>query len=532
MRWTTDRASSRDVLLLAAVTVFLSTIWIWPHAAHLRQVPDRGDPAFSAWRLARFAHQLRHDPAHLFDGNIFYPRPYTLAYSDATLLEGAVAAPFIWAGVEPLLVANGLFLIAFPLCGLAFFHAGWRLTGNPMAGTVTGVLGAWYPFHAEHYSHLELQWFMFVPLVFVALVDTIIDPNWRRGLRIGALLALQCLASMYLGLMLATVLVPLTAVALLRYRIPSFPRLLSALAAAAAVALPVAALLSVPYNQARAAHGERVVQEVRAGSATPGDYLKTSRRLATYAWHTRQFNRPERELYPGTSTLSLATIGLLALPSGSALPVLAAGLAAFDWSLGLNGLTYRSLSALSPFRSIRVPARFAVLTGAALILLAGYGAHRVVTRGTRTWQLVLTMGLVATVLLDLRVKTELVDYYANIPSLYEHITPDAVLAELPTGHEIDYMYFSTQHWAHLLSGYSGFIPADAGLSEDLSLFPAPQAIEGLRARGATHLTYNCAFERSVERCRHNQAELAGNPHVEIMATEIWLGGSVQLYRLR
>jgi hypothetical protein len=532
VRWTTERGPSRDFLLSAAVTVFLSTIWIWPHAAHLRQVPDRGDPVFSAWRLARFAHQLRHDPAHLFDGNIFYPRPYTLAYSDATLLEGAAAAPFIWAGADPLVVANGLFLIAFPLCGLAFFYAGWRLTGNPMAAVVTGVLGAWYPFHAEHYSHLELQWFMFVPLVVVAVVDTIVDPSWRRGLLVGALLALQCLASMYLGLMLATVLVPLTGVALLRYRIASVPRLLSALGAAAIVALPVAALLSIPYDRARAAHGERSVQEVLEGSATPGDYLKTPRRLATYAWHTRQFNRPERELYPGTSTLSLAAIGLLALPSGPALPLLAGGLAAFDWSLGLNGLTYRSLSALSPYKSIRVPARFAVLAGAALILLAGFGAHRIVTQGSGRRPLVLTIVLAATVLLDLRVKSELVDYYSRIPSLYEHITPDAVLAELPTGHEIDYMYFSTRHWAHLLSGYSGFIPADAGLAADLSLFPAPQSIDGLRGRGATHVTYNCAFERSVERCRHNQAELARNPHLEMLATEIWQGGSVQLYRLK
>jgi hypothetical protein len=114
----------QDVRVCAVLAVLLSTIWIWPHVAHPRQVPDRGDPVFSAWRLARFAHQVAHDPAHLFDGNIFYPRHWTLAYSDATLLQGTLGAPFIWAGVDPLLVANALCLIAFPLCGLAFFYAG------------------------------------------------------------------------------------------------------------------------------------------------------------------------------------------------------------------------------------------------------------------------------------------------------------------------------------------------------------------------------------------------------------------------
>ena len=64
---------SREIVLYAVATLAGSTIWLWPHFAHFSQVPDRGDPIFSAWRLARFAHQLATDPQHLFDGNIFYP---------------------------------------------------------------------------------------------------------------------------------------------------------------------------------------------------------------------------------------------------------------------------------------------------------------------------------------------------------------------------------------------------------------------------------------------------------------------------
>jgi len=468
----------------------------------------------------------------LFDGNIFYPRHWTLAYSDATLLEGAIGAPFIWAGVDPLFVANALTLVAFPLCGLSFFCAGWRLTGNPRAALVTGVMGAWYPFHAEHYSHLELQWFMFVPIAFVACISTILDPTWRRGLLLGSLLALQCLASLYLGLMLVTVLVPFAATALVRYRMVSLRRLASALGGAAIVLLPVVALLFVPYRQARAAHGERSLDEVIVGSAAVGDYLKTSRRLPAYSWHSREFNRPERVLYPGTTTLSLAAIGGLVLPAKPVLPLLVAGTAALDWSLGVNGLTYRFLLALSPYRSIRVPARFAVLVGTTLILLAGYGSARTVSSGSRGRQLAMTIFLVATVMLDLRMKSDLIGYYPTIPSIYDHVTPTMVLAEFPTGREIDYMYFSTKHWGNLLSGYSGFILIDDALSADSRLFPAPESIDGLRARGATHLTYNCAFERSVERCRHNLAELAANPQLELMATETWQGASAQLYRFR
>jgi hypothetical protein len=94
------------------------------------------------------------------------------------------------------------------------------------------------------------------------------------------------------------------------------------------------------------------------------------------------------------------------------------------------------------------------------------------------------------------------------------------------------MYFSARHWGRLLSGYSGFIPIDPALAASLMAFPATESIEGLRARGATHLTYNCAFERSPERCRHNLAELAVRPDLELLATETWQGASAQLYRFR
>ncbi len=58
----------------------------------------------SAW----IAHALVTSPLHLFDANIFYPAKDTLAYSDATLLEGLLAAPFLWMHVSPVLVYNVL----------------------------------------------------------------------------------------------------------------------------------------------------------------------------------------------------------------------------------------------------------------------------------------------------------------------------------------------------------------------------------------------------------------------------------------
>jgi hypothetical protein len=64
-----------------------------PHlAANLylgTRLPNHDDSYPSMWRIAWIAHDLRTDPRHLFGANVFYPERPTLAYTDATLLEGA-----------------------------------------------------------------------------------------------------------------------------------------------------------------------------------------------------------------------------------------------------------------------------------------------------------------------------------------------------------------------------------------------------------------------------------------------------------
>jgi hypothetical protein len=140
--------------------------------------------------------------------------------------------------------------------------------------------------------------------------------------------------------------------------------------------------------------------------------------------------------------------------------------------------------------------------------------------------------IVGLVLLDLRVTTPLVDYWPSSPALYRSVTSDMVLAEFPTGHEIDYMYFSTGHWARLISGYSGFIPVDPELDRARAAFPSPESLASMRGRGATHVTYNCSFERSDERCRNTVRQLDQAPSLSLVADHEWNGADARLYRFR
>ena len=270
----------RAFWMYAAAAVAGSLLWLTPHLLHPRLVIDPGDPIFSAWRLGRFARQLAHDPRHLFDGKIFYPAAHTLTYSDATVLEGLVAAPFVLAGADPLTVSNVLSLASFPLNALAFFYAGWRLTLDARAAVIAGILGALYPFHWEHYSHLELQFTCFIPLALVALLCWLAKPTVRRAATLGIIVTAQWLACMYFGLMLLIFLLPFAVIMAIAWRVrPDLQLARSTISAAVIVGSGFAAL-GFPYMQSRNARGDRPFPLVAYFSATAGEYLHPSGRLA------------------------------------------------------------------------------------------------------------------------------------------------------------------------------------------------------------------------------------------------------------
>jgi hypothetical protein len=533
-RFATPEPISRRVLICAIACGLGSIIWILPHIRHPRMVPDYGDPLFSAWRIARIAHQLVTDPRHLFDGNIFFPLPLTMTLSDSTFLQALLGTPFVLAGADPLVVANALTMVAFPLCGLAFFYAGWRLTGDPLAAIVGGLLGAWYPFHAEHYSHLELQWVMFAPLAAIGGLRLLADPRPRTGLWFGAAVAAQWLASMYLGVMLISFLVPFLAVTALAWRVRPTKQMLAALLAAAAVALPAFAGLAWPYVQARDVRGDRAIEEVRDGSATGRNYVQANMRLVNYRWQGGRGHKVERELFPGTSTIALAAIGVIPPLGGPAMAAIVAGALTFDWSLGLNGLTYDELYALSPvYRGMRMTARFSVIAGVALVLLATTGTSRLLRRVLRPNLRAAACALLSViVLVDLRMDPGLSDYHAGIPPIYAGVTPEMVLIDLPPDPQIDYMYFSTYHWARLVGGYSGFPRYSTSLMDGWKAWPAPASIAFFKQAGATHLTYNCALEERPWRCATALDMLDAHPGLERRASGLWQGKETRLYRLR
>ncbi len=138
----------RGVQLLLALGLFavLTVAMTWPQGLYLSsQAPPHQDVYFNMWRLRWFAHALVTPSARLFDANIFYPEPQTLAYSDAMLVEGVIAAPLLWAGMTPVLVHNLLLLGAIAASGAAMFALARYLTGSRGAGILGGIVFAFAP---------------------------------------------------------------------------------------------------------------------------------------------------------------------------------------------------------------------------------------------------------------------------------------------------------------------------------------------------------------------------------------------------
>ena len=182
------------ILMLTALTVIIT----WPQALHLStRVPGHDDPLFSIWRLAWVAHALAHDPGHLFDANIFYPHVHTLAYSDAMLFEGVVAAPFLLAGANPVLVYNLMFFAAIISSGAGMFVLVRYLTGDIRAALVSAAIFTLAPYRIEHFIHLELQRTVWMPLTLWALHRTMEEGTLELGALTGLFLWLQIISCVY-----------------------------------------------------------------------------------------------------------------------------------------------------------------------------------------------------------------------------------------------------------------------------------------------------------------------------------------------
>ncbi|CAN5859295.1 hypothetical protein BH18ACI5_BH18ACI5_19560 [soil metagenome] len=493
------RWNLRTIAVATAVFIVITAVMTWPHVLLLKtHAVEHQDVFFNLWRLRWVAHAIATSPADLFNGNIFHPEPGVLAYSDAMLLQGVLAAPLFWFGVPPVLVHNLWMLGAIVASAVGIFVLARHLTGNTAAAITAGVVFAFAPYRFEHYMHMELQWTVWTPWAFWALQRTIETGRRRFGLLMGVLMALQMVSSIYYGVFLLTLIGTIAALQLTTLRGRRLVQTAGALLLGGVVAASASWLYALPYKAASATVGLRSTHEVKMFSARPRDYLVATPTNLLYG--ELNTGRPERRLFPGIVAPLLALIGLLLIAPSTVVVTYLVGLVlAFELSLGSNGWLYPLLyEHVGVFRALRAPARASVYCLFFLGILTAHATAALTRAASPVMRAVVASLVCAAILFEYRVAPlPLVAYPNDAPPLYKLVQrlPPGTVAEFPMPrpgapphHDARFAYMSTFHWMPLVNGYSGFYPRTyLRRLARLSTFPDVESVASLKREEVRYL---------------------------------------------
>jgi hypothetical protein len=463
-RFSNVKRGAAVVLFYSALAVFFT----WPLALDLSsRVLAHFDPPFSAWRLARVVHNVSNGHP-LFDGEIFYPARQTLAYSDAMLVQAILAWPLLAIGLTPLAVVNVLTLAGVAGSATAAYVLARRLTGHTGGALIAGIVFAFAPYRRDHLQHIELQCALWTPLALWAWHRALDGGRARDGLLCAAFILLQLLSCIYYGIFLAVglaVICPLT----LLWRRGHLGRGAQAGLTAGLVVVAIAtAIYNRPYSLAREQVGERTLHETASYSADASSYLAATPDNLVYGALTESLGQNEKRLFPGITPTAFTAVALIPPATPVALIYGASIAVAWDASLGTSGRLFPLLRAsLPPFRSLRAPARFAMLVLLGMSVLTAIGVARVARMSAGHAAVLVAAGLVVLEYSTAPLSVQTIP--SERPPVYNWVStqPRQVTLELPVPHptalplhDAFYMYAQTWHWQPLANGYSGYYTQD------------------------------------------------------------------------
>ncbi len=506
---------------------------------------DPYDPTLQAWTLAWDTRALTSEPFDLFNANIFFPNPYTLAYSDAQVVTAVLSMPIRAVTGNPLQTSNYMVIFNFFLCEVGAYFLVLHLTGSRAAGVVAGIAYAFAPPRLAHMGHLQITAAAFIPLALLFLHRFSEEGKPRDAALFGLFAVLQTLSTWYYGLILGFAVIVFLIVRLVMrpkaFTLKWVGTFLLVLVVSGAVVAPFARpYLKVHETEPRF---ERKVSEVDLFSPDIRDYAIAPQENLIWGSVTSGLReetdsrggQTERSLFTGLVPLLLGIAGavyLFARGRGAArfdvrfyvTLVAASFVMSLGTSLYLFGhrlniwMPYEFFYRFFPgFKAMRVPGRFVILIGLSLAVLSGFAVKGIVSylsryRGSFLPALACIV-IVALLLADLmsvnlpmfRVPTD--DEFPSVYTWLKEQPGEAPTAELPLAdydrdtftaglqyeptwapREALRTYYSTLHWKKLFNGYSGYIPDSyyRGVRAARD-FPSQEAVDFFRGEGVEYL---------------------------------------------
>lgn len=521
---------------LAAALLFLVLTLILTNPLVLNlwdSVQDKQDGLLNTWILAWVGHALIADPLNLFNTNIFYPYPDTLAFSEILFPAGLFTLPITLATNNPILSNNLALLFMLWLNAFGMYLFVFDLTRRAEAGWIAGAIFAFNPFNLGNLAQLQLVTLGFLPLALLCLnrllnarepMEIIYDigrypisSRARDGFLFALFFALQALSSFYYALLAGFAV----ALYLLWWL---YTRRASLLISLRRVALPLLASFALigvlvvpfllPYFRVQRELGlERRVEESEPFSANFRQFREVAPENVLYGSFLapnpvkRVGGYPLDNLFPGLVALGLAALGLISSRARDKNFFLILLFSSFVLALGPRlylatdqptnlVLPYRYLyDIFPPLRALRAPVRFDALFNFALAAAAGLGVAVLLPKLPARVGSFAALGVVALIALEyLAIPASGIAKLPvanDIPHVYKWLAeqPNGVVVELPlmgpnAQNELDIstQYFTTYHWQNTPDGYSGFIaPRRGEVGLELATWPSARSLGVLRA---------------------------------------------------
>ena len=450
----------------------------------------------------------------VFNANIFHPAENTLAYSDHFLLQAFALAPLYAVTGNAVLCYNMLVILSIALSGLAMHALARAVTGSTAAAFIAGLAWACWPYRTAHLLHIQLQALYFMPLALLYLHKVAAGRRWRDAFALGAVTALQAIASVYYGVMTAVAL-GIASLALAgatgQWRSRRF---WTRVAVAMVVAIALAAPMLVRYARSQQAEGfGRTLYEASNHSAAARSYAQVPPSNLVYGATgllaprapragARDRSGVEHYLFPGFVLLALAVLGVARhwVSDRRALARSCVALVIVGIVLSLGPEGFRGLYAalhdnVFGFQAIRAPARFAVVAMLGLCLLAGLGVRSAIAKPPALaggWPPAKAGGFA--VLLAAFVFVEYLNAPLPLAPAPPRSTPIGVwlrdapepgaVVHLPVTIDIGntpFMVESLEHGRPIVNGYSGQRPAFySAVVDALSDMPGAEALATLK----------------------------------------------------
>ena len=495
---------------MIAMGIVLTVVLTYPVAFQIDRVArvNTDDGRWSIWVVAWVAEALTSNPLRLFDANIFYPHRSTLAFSEANIGAGLIAAP-AWALTRnPYTAQNVAFLASFVLAFAGAYFLARHLTGSRAASAVAAILFAFCPYVFARTAHIQLLYTGMMPLCLLAFHRLVEARSVGRAVTLGVALWATALTCGYYAVFVALMVGLGTIVFALSRDLWRSKDYWIAIAIAAYTAIGLSLPFLIPYWSLQQDFGfARTLNDARAYSANGLAWLTSS--AWAHRWWLPLVNGYNEVLFPGILTTSLGLAGATmawfvrgrsAYPRDVILLYALIGGLAFWASFGPDAGLYRVIFAAMPFASfLRAPARMAIMTTLALTMLTAIFTSVMIARQRRPrleWAVLVVIALtdVATMpLRQYRPTTTFDPAYRVLATL-----PRGAVAEFPYWYQrpsfprhAEYMLNSTVHWQPLVNGYSDHIPADfRETAHQLSEFPSPESFGILEQRGARYVTFH------------------------------------------